>query len=179
VSGLRFTFDRGNSDREPPRIRDAQNPNRSWSLPHTYPEPQTKDYAIIARTFDPAGRQQGLDLLRPAHCAAGYWAERHRREYAVTRGEIIALAVERMGLEESCPNADLADSMYVDDFVDDVIANLAQQLPDGEIKICDDFKGLGVACCDASHYRLDREMTREGNIEFCAIMRVLTARCIQ
>jgi hypothetical protein len=53
VSGLRFTFDRGNSDREPPRIRDAQNPNRSWSLLHTYPEPQTKDYAIITRTFDP------------------------------------------------------------------------------------------------------------------------------
>jgi hypothetical protein len=53
VSGLRFTFDRGNSDREPPRIRDAQNPSRSWSLPHTYPEPQTKDYAIVTRTFDP------------------------------------------------------------------------------------------------------------------------------
>jgi hypothetical protein len=53
VSGLRFTFDRGNSDKEPPRIRDAQNPNRSWSLLHTYPEPQTKDYAIVTRTFDP------------------------------------------------------------------------------------------------------------------------------
>lgn len=53
VSGLRFTFDRGNSDREPPRIRDAHNPNRSWSLLHTYPEPQTKDYAIVTRTFDP------------------------------------------------------------------------------------------------------------------------------
>jgi hypothetical protein len=53
VSGLRFTFDRGNSDREPPRIRDAQNPSRSWSLPHTYPDPQTKDYAIVTRTFDP------------------------------------------------------------------------------------------------------------------------------
>jgi hypothetical protein len=53
VSGLRFTFDRGISDREPPRIRDAFNAQRSWSLPHTYPGAQDKDYAIITRTFDP------------------------------------------------------------------------------------------------------------------------------
>src|SRR5260370_5002263 len=32
VSGLRFTFDRGASDREPPPIRDTLNPQRSWSL---------------------------------------------------------------------------------------------------------------------------------------------------
>jgi hypothetical protein len=53
VSGLRFTFDRGASDREQPRIRDTFNAQRSWSLPHTYPEAQGKDYAIITRTFDP------------------------------------------------------------------------------------------------------------------------------
>ena len=62
TSGLRFTFDRGASDREIPRIRDAQNPQRSWSLPHTYPEPQTTDYAIVTRTFDPATREPFVSL---------------------------------------------------------------------------------------------------------------------
>jgi hypothetical protein len=62
VSGLRFTFDRGSSDREPPRIRDAQNPNRSWSLPHIFPEPQTKDYAIVTRTFDPVTGEPFVSL---------------------------------------------------------------------------------------------------------------------
>jgi hypothetical protein len=62
VSGLRFTFDRGASDREPPRIRDAQDPKRSWMLPHTYPEPQDKDYAIVTRTFDPVTREPFVSL---------------------------------------------------------------------------------------------------------------------
>ena len=68
------------------------------------------------------------------------------------RSKIIELAVERMGIEENCSDADAADSMYVEDFVDNVIAALAQLLPDGEIKTCEDFKDLGVACCDASHH---------------------------
>src|SRR5207253_5731000 len=62
VSVLRFTFDRGASDREPPRISDTLNPQRSWSLPHTYPEPQTKDYAIVTRTFDPVTREPFVSL---------------------------------------------------------------------------------------------------------------------
>jgi hypothetical protein len=62
VSGLRFTFDRGASDREAPRIRDARNPQRSWSLDHIYPEHQQKDYAIITRTFDPVTRQPFVSL---------------------------------------------------------------------------------------------------------------------
>ena len=62
VAGLRFTFDRGASDREPPRIKDTLNPQRSWSLPHTYPEPQTKDYAIVTRTFDPVTREPFVSL---------------------------------------------------------------------------------------------------------------------
>ena len=62
VAGLRFTFDRGASDRESPRIRDTLNPQRSWSLPHIYPEAQAKDYAIITRTFDPATREPFVSL---------------------------------------------------------------------------------------------------------------------
>jgi len=62
VSGLRFTFDRGTSDRELPRIRDAQNPSRSWSLSQTYPEHQTKDYAIVTRTFDPVTHEPFVSL---------------------------------------------------------------------------------------------------------------------
>lgn len=62
VAGLRFTFDRGDSDSGPPRIRDAFNPQRSWSLPRTYPEPQAKDYAIVTRTFDPVTHEPFLSL---------------------------------------------------------------------------------------------------------------------
>jgi len=62
VSGLRFTFDRGASDREPPRIRDAQDPKRSWFLSHVYPEQQDKDYAIVTRTFDPVTREPFVSL---------------------------------------------------------------------------------------------------------------------
>jgi hypothetical protein len=62
VSGLRFTFDRGVSDREPPRIRDSFNPTRSWSLLHTYPDSQDKDYAIITRTFDPVTHEPFVSL---------------------------------------------------------------------------------------------------------------------
>lgn len=62
VNGLRFTFDRGASDREAPRIRDSQNPQRTWSLPHTYPEPQNKDYAIVTRIFDPVTREPFVSL---------------------------------------------------------------------------------------------------------------------
>ncbi len=62
VSGLRFTFDRGASDNEPPRIGDARNPNHSWSLASIYPEPQKKDYAIVTRTFDPVTREPFVSL---------------------------------------------------------------------------------------------------------------------
>jgi len=34
VAGLRFTFDRGASDREAPRISDTLNPQRTRSLRH-------------------------------------------------------------------------------------------------------------------------------------------------
>jgi len=62
VAGLRFTFDRGSSDREAPRITDTLNPQRSWSLPHIYPEAQAKDYAIVTRTFDPVTREPFVSL---------------------------------------------------------------------------------------------------------------------
>jgi hypothetical protein len=62
VAGLRFTFDRGASDKEWPRIRDSHNPQQTWSLSHIYPEPQTKDYAIITRTFDPVTREPFVSL---------------------------------------------------------------------------------------------------------------------
>ena len=62
VAGLRSTFDRGASDKDPPRIRDARNPGRSWSLPSIYSEPQDKDYAIVTRTFDPVTREPFISL---------------------------------------------------------------------------------------------------------------------
>lgn len=70
----------------------------------------------------------------------------------MTRNEIIELAIEQLGVEDNSPYADAHDSVHVEDFVNDVIASLAQQLPDGEIQTCADFKDLGIACCDASHH---------------------------
>lgn len=62
VAGLRFTFDRGASDNQAPRIRDSENPQRVWSLAHLYPDPQTKDYAIVTRTFDPVTHEPFVSL---------------------------------------------------------------------------------------------------------------------
>jgi hypothetical protein len=62
VSGLRFTFDRGESDRAIPQIRDSLNPQRSWSLLHVFPEPQTQDFAIVTRTFDPVTHEPFVSL---------------------------------------------------------------------------------------------------------------------
>lgn len=62
ISGLRFTFDRSASDRDVPRIRDNQNPGRSWSLPSIFPKPQDKDYAIVTRTFDPVSHTPFVSL---------------------------------------------------------------------------------------------------------------------
>ena len=62
VTGLRFTFDRGASDRDLPRIRDAKNSARTWSISHIYPASQDKDYAIVTRTFDPTTREPFISL---------------------------------------------------------------------------------------------------------------------
>jgi hypothetical protein len=67
------------------------------------------------------------------------------------RSEIIERTIESMGIEEDS-SADPADSVRSEDFVDHLIATLAQQLPDGDIKVCEDFKDLGVACCATCHY---------------------------
>lgn len=62
IAGLRFTFDRGASDLELPRIRDAFQPQRSWSLARIYPATQTRDFAIVTRTFDPVTREPFISL---------------------------------------------------------------------------------------------------------------------
>jgi hypothetical protein len=67
------------------------------------------------------------------------------------RSEIIQRTIELMGIEEDS-YADPADSVRIERFVDHLIDILAEQLPDGDIKICDDFKELGVACCNGCHY---------------------------
>jgi hypothetical protein len=67
------------------------------------------------------------------------------------RSEIIERTLEQMGIEEDS-YADPADSARIEDLVDHIIATIAEQLPDGDIKICDDFKELGVACCNGCHY---------------------------
>jgi hypothetical protein len=67
----------------------------------------------------------------------------------MTRSEIIELTIERLGIEDNY-QADTSDSVHFEDFLDLVIATIAQQLPDGEIETCEDLN-LGVACCNACH----------------------------
>jgi hypothetical protein len=67
------------------------------------------------------------------------------------RSEIIQRTIESMGIEEDS-YADPADSARIERFVDHLIATIAEQLPDGDIKTCDDFEDLGVACCNGCHY---------------------------
>lgn len=62
VSGLRYTFDYRGTGLEAPFIRDAHNPNRSWSLSVIYPKAQTRDYAIVTRTFNPQTHEVFLSL---------------------------------------------------------------------------------------------------------------------
>lgn len=69
----------------------------------------------------------------------------------MTRSEIIELTIERMGIEENCLHADAIGLVRMEEFADHVIAVLAQQLPDGEIQTCEDFKNLGIECCDGCH----------------------------
>ena len=76
------------------------------------------------------------------------------------RGEIIELTIERMVIEGRYLQPAASDSVYIEDFVDHVIATLAQKLPDGEIQTCDDFKNLGIECCDGCHlYHPETGMT--------------------
>jgi hypothetical protein len=76
------------------------------------------------------------------------------------RSEIIELTIERMGIEDRYLQPAASDSVYIEDFVDHVIATLAQKLPDGEIQTCDDFKNLGIECCDGCHlYHPETGMT--------------------
>jgi hypothetical protein len=67
----------------------------------------------------------------------------------MTRSEIIELTIERLGIEDNY-QADTSDFVHFEDFLDSVIATIAQQLPDGEIETCEDLN-LSVACCTACH----------------------------
>ena len=78
----------------------------------------------------------------------------------MTRSAIIELTIERMGIEDRYLQPAASDLVYIEDFVDHVIATLAQKIPDGEIETCEDFKGLGIECCDGCHlYHPETGMT--------------------
>jgi hypothetical protein len=65
------------------------------------------------------------------------------------RSDIVELTIERLGIEDNY-QADTSDAVHFEDFLDSVIATIAEQLPDGEIETCEDLN-LGVACCYACH----------------------------
>ena len=67
----------------------------------------------------------------------------------MTQSEIIELTIERLGIEDNY-QADTSDFVHFEDFLDSVIATIAQQLPDGEIQTCEGLN-LGVACCSTCH----------------------------
>jgi len=70
-----------------------------------------------------------------------------------------------------------------DDYVDLVIATLSKRLPEGELKICKDFRILGVSCCECchkgyAHYEMSLEELKDGSRAWmcCTVRYVLRKR---
>jgi hypothetical protein len=97
----------------------------------------------------------------------------------MTRADIIALAVDQMGMEDTTPYADGPDLRHVDAYLDREITALTQLLPDGDILTCEDFGYLGETCDWASHHsyvpHVDMKLVRlpDGrNAWLCEDMRI-------
>ena len=69
----------------------------------------------------------------------------------MTKQEIIALTLQQIEYRQNPPPEEIADSVVIDGYDDIVIAELNEQLPEGEIKTCEDFKHLNVECCEICH----------------------------
>jgi hypothetical protein len=77
---------------------------------------------------------------------------RHPRGDRMNKDEIIKSTLTEMGRENGLLR-NCGDELDVEaqDYVDLVIATLADRLPQGELKTCKDFNSFGVACCECCH----------------------------
>jgi hypothetical protein len=73
----------------------------------------------------------------------------YRDEAEMTKGEIIDKTLREMGRYWSWGQG----SQSSDDsgYLPAVIAELQRRLPDGNIKLCGDFRDLNAACCETGH----------------------------
>jgi hypothetical protein len=69
----------------------------------------------------------------------------------MTKQEIIALTLQQIEYRQNPPPEEIADCVGIEGYDDFVIAELNEQLPEGEIKTCEDFKHLNVECCETCH----------------------------
>ena len=69
----------------------------------------------------------------------------------MTKQEIITLTLQQIEYRQNPPPEEIADCVGIEGYDDFVIAELNEQLPEGEIKTCEDFKHLNVECCETCH----------------------------
>ena len=69
----------------------------------------------------------------------------------MTKDEIIAASLLAMRRVQGLLAAREAGDGNTDEYEDVVIAALAERLPEGDIKTCDDLRHLGIECCNICH----------------------------
>ena len=69
----------------------------------------------------------------------------------MTKAEIIELTLQQIEYRQNPPPEEIADCVGIEGYDDFVIATLNELLPSGNIKTCEDFTYLGVACCPVCH----------------------------
>jgi|ERR1700722_11348110 len=66
----------------------------------------------------------------------------------MTKAEIIAKTLRAMNLNPPENEPPFSDEQDEEEFITSVLQDV---LPDGDIKTCEDFKHLGVECCETCH----------------------------
>ncbi len=97
----------------------------------------------------------------------------------MNKDDIIKNTLTEMSREDGLLRNNCGDNLDVEtqDYVDLVIATLAERLPQGELKTCKDFNNFGVACCECchrgyAHYDMSLEdLTDGGKAWLCCSVR--------
>jgi hypothetical protein len=69
----------------------------------------------------------------------------------MTKSEIIEITLRALHQDQGLLAAEEPGCDSLEDYEDVVIATLEERLPEGNIQMCEDFKGLNVKCCQTCH----------------------------
>jgi hypothetical protein len=69
----------------------------------------------------------------------------------MTKSEIIAITLRALHEDQGLLAAEEPGCESLEDYEDVVIVTLQERLPEGNIQVCEDFKGLNVKCCQTCH----------------------------